>query len=282
MAGSSSVRMAGARQVIGAQLVAHDEQDILDRAHTFPPSTDFAPLAYLSRMTRARPSAMFSISGSCRLPIPATASRATCGGLGAGRVRRRDPHPLRRGLRRRRSPAPSTPGGSRPTARWPTSFCATSSRATCTARRRGAFAGDGKALETARLALARAYPAAFNPTMRLFFYMPFQHSEALADQELGCSLFAAFEDEEPMKHALEHREVIARFGRFPASQRRAGPRLHAGGAGLPQGRRSASGSDRAIEMRPCRRRSSRRGCARGCRHAPRPRARRSRSPGPLG
>ena len=43
-----------------------------------------------------------------------------------------------------------------------------------------AFAGDAKGLETARLALARSYPAAFNLTMRLFFYMPFQHSEALA------------------------------------------------------------------------------------------------------
>ena len=41
-----------------------------------------------------------------------------------------------------------------------------------------AFAGDAKALETARLALARFYPAAFNLTMRLFFYMPFQHSES--------------------------------------------------------------------------------------------------------
>jgi uncharacterized protein (DUF924 family) len=78
-----------------------------------------------------------------------------------------------------------------------------------------AFAGDAKALETARVALARSYPAAFNATMRVFFYMPFQHSEALADQELGCALFAAFEDEELMKHALEHRDVITRFGRFP-------------------------------------------------------------------
>jgi uncharacterized protein (DUF924 family) len=78
-----------------------------------------------------------------------------------------------------------------------------------------AFAGDAKALETARVAVARSYPAAFNPTMRLFCYMPFQHSEALADQELGCALFAAFEDEELMKHALEHRDVIARFRRFP-------------------------------------------------------------------
>lgn len=78
-----------------------------------------------------------------------------------------------------------------------------------------AFAGDAKALETARLALARFYPAAFNTTMRIFFYMPFQHSEALSDQELGCALFAAFEDEEMTKHAVEHRDVIVKFGRFP-------------------------------------------------------------------
>jgi uncharacterized protein (DUF924 family) len=78
-----------------------------------------------------------------------------------------------------------------------------------------AFAGDATALQTARLAVARSYPAAFNATMRVFFYMPFQHSEAIADQEMGCALFVAFEDEELMKHALEHRDVIARFGRFP-------------------------------------------------------------------
>jgi len=78
-----------------------------------------------------------------------------------------------------------------------------------------AYAGDAKALETAQLAIARSYPPAFNLTKRLFFYMPFQHSESLVDQEMGCALFAAFDDEETMKHALEHRDVIARFGRFP-------------------------------------------------------------------
>lgn len=78
-----------------------------------------------------------------------------------------------------------------------------------------AFAGDATAIETARFALARFYPAAFHPTMRMFFFMPFQHSEALSDQELCCSLFATFEDEELMKYALEHRDVVARFGRFP-------------------------------------------------------------------
>jgi uncharacterized protein (DUF924 family) len=82
-------------------------------------------------------------------------------------------------------------------------------------RTAAAFAGDAKALETARFALARGHPWAFAPTLRQFFYMPFQHSEQLADQELACALIAALEDEEAMKHAVEHREVVARFGRFP-------------------------------------------------------------------
>ena len=78
-----------------------------------------------------------------------------------------------------------------------------------------AFCGDPKALETARRALACAYPPAFAVSMRGFFYLPFQHSEVLADQELGCALYAAFEDPEPLKHAIEHRDIVARFGRFP-------------------------------------------------------------------
>jgi len=78
-----------------------------------------------------------------------------------------------------------------------------------------AFEGDGKAMETAHVALARFYPPAFGSTLRAFFYMPFQHSELLADQELGCALFAPFNDPEMMKYATEHRDIIARFGRFP-------------------------------------------------------------------
>jgi uncharacterized protein (DUF924 family) len=78
-----------------------------------------------------------------------------------------------------------------------------------------AFAGDAKAIETARLALARFYPAVFNPTMRVFFYLPFEHSEVLADQELCCALFEPFNDPEKMKYATDHRDIIARFGRFP-------------------------------------------------------------------
>lgn len=77
-----------------------------------------------------------------------------------------------------------------------------------------AFAGDEKALATARLALARSYPLAFPMPMRAFFYVPFGHSEALADQELACALFSTLEDDQGMKSALEHRDIVARFGRF--------------------------------------------------------------------
>jgi uncharacterized protein (DUF924 family) len=78
-----------------------------------------------------------------------------------------------------------------------------------------AFSGDPKALETARIALTHGHPATFARNLRKFLFMPFHHSERLADQQLACRLFAAFEDEDSMKHALEHHDVVARFGRFP-------------------------------------------------------------------
>ena len=48
-----------------------------------------------------------------------------------------------------------------------------------------------------------------------FFYMPFGHSENLADQDLACALFTTVADEKETKSAIEHRDVVARFGRFP-------------------------------------------------------------------
>ncbi len=78
-----------------------------------------------------------------------------------------------------------------------------------------AFSGDAKALETARLALARFYPVAFTSNHRLFFYMPFGHSEVLADQIMACALFDTIGGEENLQSAAEHRDVVARFGRFP-------------------------------------------------------------------
>ena len=78
-----------------------------------------------------------------------------------------------------------------------------------------AFAGDARAVEIARYALARFYASVFPVDMRLFFYMPFGHSAHLADQQLACALFETIGGENNIKSALDHRDVVARFGRFP-------------------------------------------------------------------
>ena len=48
-----------------------------------------------------------------------------------------------------------------------------------------------------------------------FLYMPLAHSEDLADQEQAVALFEALNIEENLRSAREHRDIIARFGRFP-------------------------------------------------------------------
>jgi uncharacterized protein (DUF924 family) len=82
-----------------------------------------------------------------------------------------------------------------------------------------AFATDSLALETARHAVARRYDRDLLPVERMFIYLPFQHSESLADQERACELgapLAAFaETEDVPRFAARHREIIQRFGRFP-------------------------------------------------------------------
>jgi uncharacterized protein (DUF924 family) len=78
-----------------------------------------------------------------------------------------------------------------------------------------AFSGDAKARETARHAFAHNYPAAYPNDMRMFFFMPFQHSEDLGDQDFCCALFTTLGNEDNNKYALRHRDIVARFGRFP-------------------------------------------------------------------
>ena len=50
---------------------------------------------------------------------------------------------------------------------------------------------------------------------RKFLYMPFQHSENLDDQNRAVLLFTELGDDEQLKYAKHHRDVIERFGRFP-------------------------------------------------------------------
>ena len=84
---------------------------------------------------------------------------------------------------------------------------------------RRAFATDAAALEAARQAVAQGHDRAVSPLMRKFFYLPFLHSEDLADQDAGVALMHSAADSpmgaESVKSAIQHREIIARFGRFP-------------------------------------------------------------------
>lgn len=81
-----------------------------------------------------------------------------------------------------------------------------------------AFASDGEALSVAKRAIARGFDREASDTERPFFYLPLMHSEALADQELCVSLTRERLGEAHYSYpfAIRHRDVIRRFGRFPA------------------------------------------------------------------
>jgi uncharacterized protein (DUF924 family) len=82
-----------------------------------------------------------------------------------------------------------------------------------------AFATDGKARAVTAAAIAAGHDRQVDPTLRSFFYMPLEHSESLADQETCIGLFETLQadtgDTDGLKWALLHRDIIARFGRFP-------------------------------------------------------------------
>ena len=85
-----------------------------------------------------------------------------------------------------------------------------------------AFASDGLARHYAGRALAAGHDAAFAPGLRAFFYLPFEHSEALADQRRAVELFTKLGNAESLKYAHAHLEVIEKFGRFPHRNRALG------------------------------------------------------------
>lgn len=78
-----------------------------------------------------------------------------------------------------------------------------------------AFATDMMALNIARRALAQGFDGTCGEDMRQFFYLPFMHSENIADQELCVALCRLHKLEDNIKFAEVHRDVIARFARFP-------------------------------------------------------------------
>ena len=77
------------------------------------------------------------------------------------------------------------------------------------------FATDPLALAIARGAVERGYDDGMTPDGRGFLYMPFQHSEDLADQRHSLLLFTALGNAEQLAYARKHYAVIEKFGRFP-------------------------------------------------------------------
>jgi uncharacterized protein (DUF924 family) len=78
-----------------------------------------------------------------------------------------------------------------------------------------AFATDPKARAIARAAIESGFDREVDPALRNFFYLPFEHSEDIADQDYGLALVAEAGVEDDLKWAGVHRDIIARFGRFP-------------------------------------------------------------------
>ena len=80
-----------------------------------------------------------------------------------------------------------------------------------------AFATDPQALAVARHAIERGFDLAIeDQDRRLFLYLPLEHSEDLADQDLCVALCRErIDDSEYLRYAERHREIVARFGRFP-------------------------------------------------------------------
>jgi uncharacterized protein (DUF924 family) len=76
------------------------------------------------------------------------------------------------------------------------------------------FATDPLARHFAAKAIEAGHDSRIDADLRVFLYLPFEHSENLADQYRSVELARSL-DESYMKYALEHRDIIQRFGRFP-------------------------------------------------------------------
>jgi uncharacterized protein (DUF924 family) len=82
-----------------------------------------------------------------------------------------------------------------------------------------AFATDPLARAVAHRALARGFDQATDETMRPFFYLPFMHSELLADQDRCVRLFEELGNADQAKYAAHHRDIVVKFRRFPHRNR---------------------------------------------------------------
>jgi uncharacterized protein (DUF924 family) len=88
-----------------------------------------------------------------------------------------------------------------------------------------AFAGDPRALAAAHDGVALRQDLELGIDERSFFYLPFEHAESLIDQHTSVGVFTKLRDDSPherrrhtneaLRYAVQHRDIVLRFGRFP-------------------------------------------------------------------
>ncbi len=81
------------------------------------------------------------------------------------------------------------------------------------------YATDSLARHYATRGIEAGCDRKVDPALRVFFYMPFEHSEDMADQERSLALHRDLPGKDADRWALRHHDVIRRFGRFPHRNR---------------------------------------------------------------
>jgi uncharacterized protein (DUF924 family) len=77
------------------------------------------------------------------------------------------------------------------------------------------YSTDPLAQAIARGAVDRKLDEHLDRSGRIFLYMPFMHSEHMEDQRRSLLLFTALGEEQQLKYAHHHHDIVERYGRFP-------------------------------------------------------------------
>ncbi len=77
------------------------------------------------------------------------------------------------------------------------------------------FATESRSREVAASAINNGFDAELSDQQKIFFYMPYMHSEDLKDQVKGIELYTKAGLKENLRFAKHHHDIVERFGRFP-------------------------------------------------------------------
>ena len=78
-----------------------------------------------------------------------------------------------------------------------------------------AYSTDNKAKSVARIGIENGYDKKMSVWHRVFFYLPFEHSEIIEDQDFSVQLFKSLGLKSSFEAAIDHQNIIKKFGRFP-------------------------------------------------------------------